>query len=58
MPFDRAIYAQWRRFWPFGSGMYTDLFVHRTTSMLKATGLRYPAPCCRARRYLPGVRRP
>ncbi|MCH8839225.1 MAG: Gfo/Idh/MocA family oxidoreductase [Planctomycetes bacterium] len=42
MPFDRAIYAQWRRFWPFGSGMYTDLFVHRTTSMLKATGLRYP----------------
>ncbi len=42
MPFDRAIYAQWRRFWPFGSGMFTDLFVHRTTSMLKATGLRYP----------------
>jgi hypothetical protein len=23
--------------------MYTDLFVHRTTSMLKATGLRFPA---------------
>jgi predicted dehydrogenase len=43
MPFDRAIYAQWRRFWPFGSGMYTDLFVHRTTSMLKATGLRFPS---------------
>ena len=42
MPFDRAIYAQWRCYWPFGSGMYTDLFVHRTTSMLKATGLRYP----------------
>ncbi len=42
VPFDRAIYAQWRRFWPFGSGMYTDLFVHRTTSMLKATGLRFP----------------
>ena len=43
MPFDRAKYAQWRRFWPFGSGMYTDLFVHRTTSMLVATGLRFPA---------------
>lgn len=43
MPFDRAVYAQWRRFWPFGSGMFTDLFVHRTTSMLKATGLRFPA---------------
>ncbi len=42
MPFDREIFAQWRRFWPFGSGMYTDLFVHRTTAMLKATGLRYP----------------
>lgn len=42
MPFDREIYAQWRRFWWFGSGMYTDLFVHRTTSMLKATGLRFP----------------
>ncbi|MCA9008086.1 MAG: gfo/Idh/MocA family oxidoreductase, partial [Planctomycetaceae bacterium] len=42
-PFDRAVYRQWRRFWPFGSGMYTDLFVHRTTAMLKATGLRFPA---------------
>lgn len=42
MPFDRAIYAQWRCYWPFGAGMYTDLFVHRTTAMLKATGLRYP----------------
>ena len=41
-PFDRAVYKQWRRFWPFGSGMFTDLFVHRTTSMLKATGLRFP----------------
>ncbi|TWU34955.1 Gfo/Idh/MocA family protein [Novipirellula artificiosorum] len=42
MPFDREVYKQWRRFWPFGSGMYTDLFVHRTTAMLKATGLRLP----------------
>ena len=41
--FDREIYAQWRRFWAFGSGMFTDLFVHRTTSMLKATGLRFPS---------------
>ncbi len=41
-PFDREVYAQWRRFWDFGSGMYTDLFVHRTTVMLKATGLRFP----------------
>ncbi|GAB5406275.1 MAG: Gfo/Idh/MocA family oxidoreductase [Aureliella sp.] len=41
-PFDREVYKQWRRFWPFGSGMFTDLFVHRTTAMLKATGLRLP----------------
>ena len=40
--FDRAVYRQWRRFWPFGSGMFTDLFVHRTTTMLKGTGLRFP----------------
>ena len=43
IPFDRAVYAQWRCYWPFGSGMFTDLFVHRTTAMLKATGLRFPA---------------
>jgi predicted dehydrogenase len=42
MPFDRAVYRQWRCYWPFGSGMFTDLFVHRTTAMLKATGLRFP----------------
>lgn len=46
--FDRAKYKQWRRFWPFGSGMFTDLFVHRTTSMLKATGLRFPRRVCGA----------
>ena len=42
MPFDRAKFRQWRCYWEFGSGMFTDLFVHRTTSMLKATGLRFP----------------
>jgi predicted dehydrogenase len=42
LAFDRATYMQWRCYWPFGSGMFTDLFVHRTTSMLKATGLRFP----------------
>ncbi|WP_437230794.1 Gfo/Idh/MocA family protein [Planctomicrobium sp. SH661] len=41
-PFDREVYKQWRRFWPYGSGMFTDLFVHRVTAMLKATGLRDP----------------
>jgi hypothetical protein len=42
MPFDRAVFGQWRCYWPFGAGMFTDLFVHRTTSMLLATGLRFP----------------
>jgi predicted dehydrogenase len=42
MPFDREKYAQWRCYWDFGAGMFTDLFVHRTSSMLKATGLRFP----------------
>jgi predicted dehydrogenase len=42
MPFDREKYHQWRCYWDFGAGMFTDLFVHRTTGMLKATGLRFP----------------
>ncbi|MCI0378817.1 MAG: Gfo/Idh/MocA family oxidoreductase [Gemmataceae bacterium] len=43
MPFDRAIFAQWRCYWDFGGGLYTDLFVHRTTRIMKAMGVRYPA---------------
>jgi predicted dehydrogenase len=43
MPFDRARFGQWRCYWEFGAGMFTDLFVHRSTSMLLATGLRFPA---------------
>lgn len=42
MPFDRAVWAQWRCYWPFGGGMYTDLFVHQTTHMIAAMGLRFP----------------
>jgi predicted dehydrogenase len=42
MPFDRAVWAQWRCYWPFGGGMFTDLFVHQTTHLLAAMGLRYP----------------
>jgi predicted dehydrogenase len=42
VPFDRAIFRHWRIYWPFGSGPITDLFVHRLTALLKATGLRYP----------------
>ncbi len=42
MPFDRAIFAQWRCYWDFGGGMFTDLFVHRVTRMIAAMGVRYP----------------
>jgi len=42
-PFDRAIWAQWRCYWPFGGGMFTDLFVHQTTHLIKAMGVRFPA---------------
>jgi len=43
VPFDRALFAQWRCYWPFGGGMFTDLFVHQTTHMIAAMGVRYPA---------------
>ncbi len=41
-PFDRAKYAQWRCYWDFGGGMYTDLFVHQLTHMIQAVGVRFP----------------
>jgi predicted dehydrogenase len=43
IPFDRAIFGQWRCYWPFGGGMFTDLFVHQTTHMIAAMGVKYPA---------------
>jgi predicted dehydrogenase len=43
IPFDRAIFAQWRCYWDFGGGMFTDLFVHQTTHMIAAMGVRYPS---------------
>lgn len=42
MPFNRAKYAQWRCYWPFGGGMYTDLFVHQLTHLIQAMGVRFP----------------
>jgi predicted dehydrogenase len=41
-PFDRAKYAQWRCYWDFGGGMYTDLFVHQLTHLIQAVGVRFP----------------
>lgn len=42
LPFDRAAFAQWRCYWPFSSGPYSELFVPQLTRMLLAAGLRYP----------------
>jgi predicted dehydrogenase len=42
-PFNRAKYAQWRCYWDFGGGMYTDLFVHQLTHMIQAVGVRFPS---------------
>lgn len=42
LPFDRAKFAQWRCYWPFSGGVFTDLLTHKTTQFLAATGLRYP----------------
>jgi len=41
-PFNRARYAQWRCYWDFGGGMYTDLFVHQLTHLITAMGVRLP----------------
>jgi len=41
-PFDRAVWAQWRCYWPFGGGMFTDLFVHQMTHLISAMGVRFP----------------
>jgi predicted dehydrogenase len=43
IPFDRAVFGQWRCYWPFGGGMFTDLFVHQTTHLIAAMGVRFPA---------------
>ncbi|AGA29229.1 Gfo/Idh/MocA family protein [Singulisphaera acidiphila] len=42
-PFNRARYAQWRCYWDFGGGMYTDLFVHQLTHLITAMGVRLPS---------------
>jgi predicted dehydrogenase len=43
MPFNRAKYAQWRCYWEFGGGMYTDLFVHQLTHLIQAMGVMFPS---------------
>jgi predicted dehydrogenase len=42
-PFDRAAFAQWRCYWPFSGGPFTDLLVHAVTHITAAMGVRFPA---------------
>jgi predicted dehydrogenase len=43
LPFDRAAFGQWRCYWPFGGGLFTDLLVQQTTHLIAAMGVRFPA---------------
>ena len=43
VPFDRAAFAQWRCYWPFSGGPFTDLLAHNITHMTAAMGVRFPA---------------
>jgi predicted dehydrogenase len=42
-PFDRAAFAQWRCYWPFSGGPFTDLLVQNVTRLTAAMGVRFPA---------------
>ncbi len=42
MPFNRAKYGQWRCYWEFGGGIFTDLFTHQLTHLILAVGVRTP----------------
>ena len=41
-PFDRAAFAQWRCYWPFSGGPFTDLIVNNVTRMTAAMGVQVP----------------
>ncbi len=39
---DPERYFRWRRYWDYSGGVATDLFIHRLTRILKATGMAFP----------------
>ena len=43
MPFDRAAFGQWRCYWPFGAGLFTEMLLQQTTHMIAAMGVRMPS---------------
>jgi predicted dehydrogenase len=42
MPFDRAAYAQWRCYWPFSTGPFSELLLPQLTRLITALGVGYP----------------
>ncbi len=42
IPWDPERYFRWRRYWEYSGGVATDLFIHRLTRILKATGMAFP----------------
>ena len=42
-PWDPERYFRWRRYWDYSGGIATDLFIHRVTRILKATGATFPS---------------
>jgi predicted dehydrogenase len=41
-PWDPERFFRWRRYWDYSGGIATDLFIHRVTRILKATGATLP----------------
>lgn len=39
---DPERYFRWRRYWDYSGGIATDLFIHRVTRIIKATGVTFP----------------
>jgi predicted dehydrogenase len=41
-PWDPLRYFQWRKYWDYSGGIATDLFIHRISRIIKATGVSFP----------------
>ncbi len=43
VPFDRERFFRWRKFFEYGGGIATDLYVHHLTPLVKVTSAGFPA---------------
>ncbi|MEK6233089.1 MAG: Gfo/Idh/MocA family oxidoreductase, partial [Planctomycetales bacterium] len=43
VPFDRALFAQWRCYWAFSHGIFSDLYSQVLTRLMLASGLGFPS---------------